>query len=776
VTETKTTSVSPEQRFNKAHPCPICGGYDGAGRGQAERCFGFLSRDKEYAHCTREEYAGDLDQHPKTEGFAHKLTGKCRCGEQHGPDDDNVVRLNKRSGKRSEEATYDYTDELGELLYQVVRYKPKDFRQRRPDDKGRWQWNLDGTRRVLYRLPEILAADLNATVYKCEGEKDVDRVRAEGLLATTNAQGAKKWREEFADALKDRRVVILPHNDESGREHAELVARSLSGKVRSVKILELPGLPEDGGDVYDYFEGGGTAEELEQLANEAPEWGEKAWEQCKALALQDDLTAAFAETLQLSGVAGESRQMRLLYLGLNSRQLDKPVSMAVKGTSSSGKSHLVEQVLKAFPKSAYYELTAMSEKALIYLDEDMRHRFLVVFEASGMAGDMQTYLMRTLLSEHRIRYQTAESTSQGVKPRLLELEGPTGLIVTTTQTRMHPENETRLFSLTVTDTREQTKAIFEALAEEDREPVDIETWRQLQVWLEGQAHTASVPYGKVLASMVPPVAVRLRRDFGAVLQLIRSHAILHQASREKDNKGRVIATLQDYAVVRQLVADLVAEGVDATVSKTMRQTVKAVTKLTSGDKEHIGIKPLAAELKLDKASTSRRVKAAREAGYLVNLEETKGKPAKIAAGEPLPADLVILPTPKTLATAWECCSVAVQTEGREGGTDSKHGSVANADCNGVQQCNTLKSENPIDKASNEGDETLITANTDEIPPFSASGGRGSFESATVQHPPGEGENTDVALQHATVAQHSGGQEDPAQHTLSVDEDGDWGEI
>ena len=85
-----------------------------------------------------------------------------------------------------------------------------------------------------------------------------------------------------------------------------------------------------------------------------------------------------------------------------------------------------------------------------------------------------------------------------------------------------------------------------------------------------------------------PVAVRLRRDFGSLLALIRAHAVLHQASRARDNKGRIVATLDDYAVVRDLVADAIAEGVGATVSETVRETVAAVAALASGEGVGLG--------------------------------------------------------------------------------------------------------------------------------------------------------------------------------------------
>ena len=161
--------------------------------------------------------------------------------------------------------------------------------------------------------------------------------------------------------------------------------------------------------------------------------------------------------------------------------------MAVKGPSSGGKSYLTEQVLRFFPESAYYALTAMSEHALAYSDEPLQHRFLVIYEAAGMNSDFQTYLIRSLLSEGKARYETVEKTSEGMKPRLIERAGPTGLIVTTTAVKLHPENETRLLSLTVTDTQDQTRDIMAALAEEAAGPgSNLEEWHALQEWPRGR--------------------------------------------------------------------------------------------------------------------------------------------------------------------------------------------------------------------------------------------------------------------------------------------------
>jgi hypothetical protein len=166
-------------------------------------------------------------------------------------------------------ATYNYADANGSLLYQAVRFEPKGFAQRRPGGTGGWVWNLDGVRRVLYRLPELLAGDPANWVLVPEGEKDVDRLIEEGFVATTNAGGAGKWRSEYSEALRGRRVCILPDNDEVGEKHADIVARALHELAAEVQVLRLPDLPPKG-DVSDWLDAGGTSDNLARLIVEAP--------------------------------------------------------------------------------------------------------------------------------------------------------------------------------------------------------------------------------------------------------------------------------------------------------------------------------------------------------------------------------------------------------------------------------------------------------------------------------------------------------------------------
>jgi hypothetical protein len=183
------------------------------------------------------------------------------------------LNLNHRKAKpenRIVEAIYDYTDAQGNVLFQKVRYKPKSFAQRRPDGHGGWIWNLDGVSKVLYHLPEVIkGVSSGETIYLPEGEKDVENLRAEGLLATCNPSGAGEWNDSYTEVLTGARVVVLADKDLAGRKHAHHVVKSLAGKAASIKLLELPG--DEVKDVTDWLAAGGTREGLVQLADEARE-------------------------------------------------------------------------------------------------------------------------------------------------------------------------------------------------------------------------------------------------------------------------------------------------------------------------------------------------------------------------------------------------------------------------------------------------------------------------------------------------------------------------
>jgi putative DNA primase/helicase len=166
--------------------------------------------------------------------------------------------------------TYDYRALDGQLLYQAVRFFPKEFRQRRPDGKG-WSWNMTPLKgkHVAYRLPDLKGHNFAIIV---EGEKDADRLWSLGIAATTNIGGAKKWTTSETKSLAAAgvsRVVILPDNDEPGLAHAELVASSVRAAQIAVSVLPLPDLPPHG-DVSDWLNNGGSKEALLDLIHKKP--------------------------------------------------------------------------------------------------------------------------------------------------------------------------------------------------------------------------------------------------------------------------------------------------------------------------------------------------------------------------------------------------------------------------------------------------------------------------------------------------------------------------
>ncbi len=131
-----------------------------------------------------------------------------------------------------------------------------------------------------------------------------------------------------------------------------------------------------------------------------------------------------------------------------------------------------------------------------------------------------------------------------------------------------------------------------------------------------------IPYAAWLAEAIPPVAVRLRRDFRALLRLIETHAILHQLNRATDECGRIVATEADYLAVRALVADLISDQVGHTVPAATRETVDAIAKLDPGD--GVKVHDLEIHFGLERSTVQYRVASAREKGYLVNIEEKRG--------------------------------------------------------------------------------------------------------------------------------------------------------
>jgi hypothetical protein len=517
-----------------------------------------------------------------------------------------------------------------------------------------------GDQQYLYGVWRLKAMRAKGYIVVVEGQSDCHtlwlfREPALGLPS------ASAWRGEWEDLLEGfATIYVVIEPDQGGETLLKHLTRS---RLRDrIRLIVMDGA-KDPSALY-LQDPERFPEAWQQARDGALPWTawerrdketqqDALWHQCEALAREPRILRRFGADVG-HFVAGETRIPTLLYLALTTRFLRDPVSIVVKGPSGAGKSYVPVQVLRFFPTEAYHVLMSASERVLLYDDEPVAHRFIVLYEADGLKNEFFQYLLRSLLTEGHIRYATVEKTRDGLRTRWIEREGPTGLLTSTTAVSLEPQLETRVWSVTAPDTPAQTKTILaflgaqaEAGLDDDAadDAVDLTVWRAFQQWLAGAEHRVVIPYATILAKDIPSLAVRLPRDFKRLLSLIRAHALLHQVNRRRDPQGRIIAMVHDYAVVRQLVRDWMAEGLEASVPKAIRDTVETVEQHCETHPS-ASVTALAKHLELDVSTVSRRVQVALQRGYLQNLETVPGRTYQLILGQPLPSERPILPKPK----------------------------------------------------------------------------------------------------------------------------------
>jgi hypothetical protein len=499
----------------------------------------------------------------------------------------------------------------------------------------------------LYGISRLNAARSDTNIAIVVGESDCVALWFEGLSAI-GLPTPSSWNEardaRYFDGFRRINVVLNPYNAEamlewlrqsSIRHRTYLVSLPADNDPAALRLANPMHFEEAWNDAL------ARALSWQDYAQRsALEAREEAKQAAGSLLACPDILEAVADQCYGLGIAGERATVQLVYLVCTTRLLRQIVSLIVKGPSSSGKSFLVKTVLRLIPDDGYLAFTGMSEKALIHTNESLAHRHLVIYEAVGLRGGFLAYLVRTLLSEGHIKYQMPN--------RQIYKEGPTGLVVTTTEGSLHHENETRCLSLTMDDSRAQTAAIMRRQAATRGERDINPQWHALQRYLALSPSKVKIPYRGQLSREIKPEAIRLRRDFNTLLALISAHALLHQQLRQRDDDGTVIANVEDYRVVRGLVNDILSEGIEIGVSANVRETRQAVADLIVGGVAAVPLPQLARALRLDKSVVSRRVAKAVELGYLRNLETRRGQPARVVLADDIPDQVSLLPEPEVL--------------------------------------------------------------------------------------------------------------------------------
>ncbi len=378
---------------------------------------------------------------------------------------------------------------------------------------------------------------------------------------------------------------------------------------------------------------------------------EEATEICKELANEQDILSIFGDELHRSGTVGDLRNHKVLFLAFISRLFSNLLSVCLKGASASGKSQTVEEVMKFFPKSAYIKYSSMSARAIIHDKEDYAHRMLVIAEADGLNDPNLEYFVRTLLSEGFIDYRTTikDASTGEFDVKTIRKKGPVGCLMTTTRNTLHPENETRFLTLSADESAGQTKRVMNSIARTEsgqrNYAINYTKFHALNRWLEGALHSVVVPYAGILAEFSDPSQGRMKRDFSQLMTCIKAHALLHQRNREVVN-GTIIATIEDYRVVHDLLAGDLATAHGVSISESVRNVVNAVNEISGP----ISANALSRLCDMEYSTCHRSVKRGIQLGYLKNMNDRSGKGVQmeIAPGDvSMPvADVGVLPSPE----------------------------------------------------------------------------------------------------------------------------------
>ncbi len=347
------------------------------------------------------------------------------------------------------------------------------------------------------------------------------------------------------------------------------------------------------------------------------------------------------EQMRSMGLAGDTRPSMLAYVAITSRHLERPINLSLVGASSSGKSRKLQYAMDLHPEEAYEYQSASSPLALIYEkgegDDDgtyaFTHRTIIMAEAdslaeSGPAGSA----IRSLVEDHEMVYKTLIDQ----KPVTINKKGPTGLITTGVQP-LKPQLRTRVLEVHLDPDQDAVNEVLYEIARNfsgegsEHDLLDTEAFKDMQTWIaEYGCHEVAVPFAARLVPFLPRGAAVLR-SYTLLGSAIQACALLHQRQRERDDQGRIIATLADYEMVRPLLDDcfkLLATG-------GLTPAVRRVVENVPVGKE-ISLTDLAKKLERAKSTVSEQVQQAIDGGWLSNWEWNQGLPYRLRRKDPLP--------------------------------------------------------------------------------------------------------------------------------------------
>lgn len=338
--------------------------------------------------------------------------------------------------------------------------------------------------------------------------------------------------------------------------------------------------------------------------------------------------------------AGKTDNAKLLFLASLTRFSNRPVSILIKGASGSGKSELLNIILKFIPEKDKEVFTGISEKSIAYMERNfLKHKILGIQEFSGLNNPTGNTLLRSLLSEGKIRRMVAKNdpNDNDFVNQESKVEGPVCLFMTTTEESIHPEDENRMLSIKVDQSAEQKRLVLLAKADAfngvKKSKEIIQEMQLVSIEYQKNFKKVEIPFVKKIAMGMDTSFDQVLRHFDKILSLIEAHALLNQESREiKDDK--VVANDEDYSVVCSLLEPILFEQskreVDFDIIRIMELIKKSEIKGSflnlSPDEIDTSNGFLAKKLQMSESAVSLKCKKARKLG-LIAKDSPEGKPA-----------------------------------------------------------------------------------------------------------------------------------------------------
>jgi DNA-binding transcriptional ArsR family regulator len=503
---------------------------------------------------------------------------------------------------------------------------------------ARFRWRR-GSRVLPYGLDRLKEVRKAGWVILVEGESDTWVCWLNGVPAL-GVPGASTWHPAWADQLDGLKVYVWKEPDRGGDTLATAVLRDLPDAL----VIEPPAGVKDVCDLWLWtgrdpakFKAElnalmararpGTQIRAEALSAEARTLYERARPVLEDRAFLHRLVLA----TEILGHVGDRRSVAALHLALGTVRL-KPAPVIIKGPASAGKNNLVAKTTTLWPPEAFVFRSGASERWLAYTNEEFKHRFIVLMEASALNTPFGAYLARTLISEGRLVYETVEKTADGLRPRLIEKEGPTGFVATTTKSMLEEELESRCWTIEVPDDPEYIRRAKREVARRHNgaDPVpgaEIESLKAALEWLYRFGETeVTVPYAEWLADHIPDRLPKVLRLTDRLLTAIKASAWLHQRQRPRDGAGRIVATVADYAAVRA-VFDKAFE-VDLS-GLTVRQrevleALRAVWEEKPAPDHWVSARRVAKHLGKNPGTAAVHLKALFKKGYIIAKEGGRG--------------------------------------------------------------------------------------------------------------------------------------------------------